>query len=418
MDIARPELMIARRRRNRIYAVLGGLGLAATVFFVMRLQPSAPILEKSAVWTDVVKRGELMIEVRGPGTLLPKTTRWISAETAARVERLIVKPGAQVQADTVIMELSNPEVLDAMLAAQAALTAARADLAATEMQLKSQLLDQRANLSQVQADLRSANLQTQAESDLAKKGVIPAITFQRTELARDQLTLKVGIERERVAAFEGNVSAQIAAARARLAQLENTAKLRGKQAAALNVVSGITGVLQQVPVEEGQQIAAGVNLARVARPDVLMAALKVPETQAKDVTVGQIVRVDTRNGVIAGTVSRLDPAVQNGTVQVDVELTGAMPEGARPDLSVDGVIEIARLQNVLFVGRPNVGQPMSNTTLFKMQNDDSKIYQRVPVQLGKASVSMIEVTNGLKEGDRVILSDTNSVERFDRVRVQ
>ncbi len=418
MDIARPELAIARRRRKTIYAVIGAIGLAAMTFFVLRLEPSAPVLEKSSVWTDTVKRGELMIEVRGPGTLVPKTTRWISAETAARVERLVVKPGAIVQADTVILELSNPEVQDAMLAARAALTAARADLSAQEMQLKSQSLDQRANLAQVQADLRSANLQTEAEADLAKKGVIPAITYQRTELARDQLKLKVGIEQERVSAFQANISAQLAAARARLAQLENTANLRNRQAESLKVKSGIAGVLQHLPVQEGQQITAGFNLARVAQPDVLMAELNVPETQAKDVTIGLLVRVDTRNGVVEGKVVRLDPAVENGTVQVDVELIGTLPEGARPDLSVDGVIEIARLSNVLYVGRPNTGQPMTSTTLFRLNPNERNTYLRAPVKLGRASVSSIEVSDGLKEGDVVILSDTNSVDRFDRIRVQ
>jgi HlyD family secretion protein len=418
MDISRPEFAHTRRRKRIFIAAAIGLLFAAASYAVWRLEPAAPTLEKSAVWTDTVKRGALTIEVRGPGTLVPKLIRWISAETAARVERIVVKPGATVTPDTVIAELSNPEVQDALLAARAAVTAARADLSAQQTQLNSQLLDQRAGVAQVQADLASANLQAEAEADLTKKGVIPAITFKRTELNRDQLKLKLEIERERMQNFSRTIDAQLAASRARLAQLDNTLQLRERQANALLVKSGIAGVLQQISVEEGQQVVAGVNLARVAQPDLLMAELKVPETQAKDITVGLPVRIDTRNGIVDGTVSRIDPAVQAGTVQVDVELIGKLPDGARPDLSVDGVIEIAKLSDVLYVGRPATGQPLSTISLFKLRSDDPTRADRTQVGLGRASVSVIEITRGLNVGDRVILSDTSEVDRFDRVRLK
>ncbi len=418
MDISRPEFAKIRRRKRLIIGTVVGILVAIAAYALWRMEPAAPTLEKSAVWTDTVKRGALTIEVRGPGTLVPKSIRWISAETAARVERIVLKPGAIVQADSVILELSNPEVQDALLAARAAVTAARADLSAQQTQLNSQLLDQRAGAAQVGADLASANLQAEAEKDLVEKGVIPAITYKRTELNRDQLKLKVQIELERMQNFARTIDAQLAASRARLAQLDNTLQLRLRQADALQVKAGIAGVLQQIAVEEGQQVSAGLNIARVARPDLLMAQLKVPETQAKDISIGLIAKIDTRNGIVSGTVARIDPAVQAGTVQVDIELTGDLPVGARPDLSVDGVIEIASLSDVLYVGRPATGQPQSTISLFKLRKADLSQADRTQVRLGRASVSVIEVTSGLNVGDQVILSDTSDYDRFQRVRLK
>ncbi len=418
MDITRPEFAQTRRRKRLMIGTAVGILVAVSAYALWRMEPAAPTLEKSAVWTDTVKRGALTIEVRGPGTLVPKSIRWISAETAARVERIVLKPGAIVQADSVILELSNPEVQDALLAARAAVTAARADLSAQQTQLNSQLLDQRAGAAQVGADLASANLQAEAEKDLVEKGVIPAITYKRTELNRDQLKLKVQIELERMQNFARTIDAQLAASRARLAQLDNTLQLRLRQANALQVKAGIAGVLQQIAVEEGQQVSAGLNIARVARPDLLMAQLKVPETQAKDISIGLIAKIDTRNGIVSGTVARIDPAVQAGTVQVDVELTGDLPVGARPDLSVDGVIEIASLSDVLYVGRPATGQPQSTISLFKLRKADLSQADRTQVHLGRASVSVIEVTSGLNVGDQVILSDTSDYDRFQRVRLK
>lgn len=416
MDIQR----IDRKRQKQIRQwALGGVAAAAAIgllVWVATLDPAAPRVEKASLWTDTVKRGEMLREVRGPGVLVPREIRWIAADTAARVERIVVRPGAAVQPDTVILELSNPEVVDQALAAEAALAAAEADYTARVATLQSQLLDQRAQQAQVNAEYESARLQAEAEAELAAKGIIPSIQYRRSQLTSEQLKGRVAIEAERIQQFEASLAAQLAADRARIAQLKNAAELRRRQADALQLRAGIAGVLQQVPVQEGQQVAPGTNLARVAKPGELMAELRVPETQVKDVVIGQDVRVDTRNGVVAGVVARIDPAVQNGAVLVDVTLTGELPASARPDLSVDGIIEIERLPDVLYVGRPAYGQPESDVRLFRV-DPDSGIAQRVPVRLGRASVSVIEVRQGLQPGDQIILSDTSQWDEHDRLRV-
>ncbi len=417
MDIARPELKQRKRRRQLILGGIGALLVAAAGIGLARLGPALPSIERNSVLVDTVKRGELLREVRGPGTLVPKEIRWISAETAARVERIVVKPGAAVQADTILLELSNPELQDQLLAAQSAVTAAESDLAAKRTELKSKLLDEQSALAAANAEYASSRMQAEAEKPLAEKGIIPAVQYKRTLITLDQLKLRVGIEEQRVAEFQRNISAQIAAEQARLDQLANTRELRRRQADALHVRAGIAGVLQRVPLEEGQQVSAGTNLARVARPGDLMAELRIAETQAKDVTLDQKVRIDTRNGIVDGRVLRVDPAVQNGSVQVDVELTGTLPSGARPDLSVDGTIEIERLPDVLHVGRPAFGQPDSEVRLFRV-DAESGIATRVPVRLGKSSVNQIQIQNGLEVGDRVVLSDTSAWDQYDRIRLK
>lgn len=416
MDIQRTDLKQKARQRRMLWIAAGVAATIALGVAVASLDPAAPSVSRASLWTDTVKRGEMLREVRGPGTLVPKEIRWIAAETSARVERIVVRPGARVEADTVILELSNPEVIDLQLAAESALKAAEADYTARRMSLESQLLDQRANLAGVEADYESARLQAEAERELAEAGIIPRIQARRSELASEQLKLRLGIEKERIAKFEQTIHAQLAADRARMDQLRNAADLRRRQAEALQVRAGIAGVLQQVPVQEGQQVAPGTNLARVAKPGELMAELRVPETQVKDVMLDQPVRVDTRNGVVAGRVARIDPAVQNGTVLVEVELTGELPASARPDLSVDGTIEIERLADVLYVGRPAYGQPESEVRLFRV-DPDSGIAQRVPVRLGRASVNLIEVVQGLQPGDQIILSDTSQWDEHDRLKL-
>lgn len=417
MDISRPDLKQKKRRRQFVYVGAGILTLIAIAFGLYAIEPAAPKVARAQVWIDAVKRGEMKREVRGPGTLVPKDVRWIAAETAARVDRFLVKPGALVSADTVIMELSNPEVMDQLLAARSEVTAAEADHAALRMNLESQALDQRANMAGIEADYESARLQAEAEADLNQKGIISDINFRRSELTAERLKVRLDIEQERIAKFKDTMAAQLAAGRARIEQLRNTLALRERQADSLKLKAGIDGVLQQVPVEVGQQVAPGTNLARVARPDVLIAELRIPETQAKDVLVGQKVAVDTRNGIVEGLVARIDPAVLNGTVQVDVDLVGALPAGARPDLSIDGTIEIERLADVLYVGRPAYGQPQSDTTLFRV-DAKSGIATRVPVKLGRASVTVIEVSRGLAEGDQVVLSDTEQWDKYDRLKLQ
>ncbi len=416
MDIQRPDFAKLKRRRQMVYAMAASVIVLGLLAWVATLDPAMPKVARASLWLDTVQRGQMLREVRGPGLLVPKEIRWIAAETSARVEHIVLKPGASVQPDSVILELSNPEVADAHLAAQSALTAALADLAAQRMTLQSQLLDQKANLAQINAEHESARLQTEAESQLAARGIIPDIQYRRSLLASDQLKLRLGIEKERIASFEKTIAAQIDAQQARIEQLRNTAQLRSRQRDGLIVRAGIAGVLQQVPVEEGQQIAAGANLARVARPDVLMAELRIPETQMKDVREGQAVNVDTRNGIVPGSVIRIDPAVQAGSVKIDVELTGPLPPGARPDLSVDGTIRIERLDDVLYVGRPAYGQPESDVRLFKL-DPATGIAQRVPVQLGRASVNLIEIRQGLQPGDVIVLSDTSQWDAHERLRI-
>ena len=415
MDIARPELKQRKRRRQLLVGAAVGILVIAGAAGIMALGPAMPSVERSSVLVDTVKRGELLREVRGPGTLVPKEIRWIAAETSARVERILVKPGAEVEADTVILELSSPEVDDQLLAAKTALTAAQSDLAAKRTELQSRLLDQMAAEAQAKTDYETARMQAESEQSVAEKGIIPAVQYKKSLVVLEQLKYRVEIEQQRVAEFRRNISAQLAAEKARLDQLANTRDLRQRQADSLKVRAGINGVLQRVPVEEGQQIDAGSNLARVARPGDLMAELRIAETQAKDIIIGQQARIDTRNGVVDGKVLRVDPAVQNGTVQVDVELEGNLPAGARPDLSVDGTIEIERLADVLYVGRPAFGQPDSEVRLFKVDADE--VASRVPVQLGRSSVNLIEIRNGLSVGDRVILSDTSAYDQSDKIRL-
>ena len=416
MDIRREDLKIKKRRKQWLIGSVVGLLVLGATLGAARLKPAAPQVERSSVWLDTVKRGEMLREVRGPGTLVPKEIRWITAETNARVERIVVKPGAQVKADTVILELSNPEVQEQLASAQSAVAAARADNAAKKMTLENQVLDQKANFAQVQSDYESARLEAEAKAELAKKGVIPTIQYRQIQLTADQRKVRMEIERERMVKFEQSVRAQADADNARLKQLETTLALRQRQAQSLQLTAGIAGVLQQVPVQEGQQVTAGTNLARVARPDVLRAELRVAETQAKDVAIGQTVNVDTRNGIVQGQVERIDPAVLNGTVQVDVDLQGDLPPGARPDLSVEGTIEIERLANVVYVGRPAFGQPNSDVRLFRLNPSDGTA-ERVPVRLGRSSVNAIEITKGLNPGDQVVLSDTTAWDAYDRIRL-
>ncbi len=417
MDIARPELKKKKRRRQYIIGAGVAAFLLVAVAGLAALGPAIPSVERSSVLVDQVKRGELLREVRGPGTLVPKEIRWIAAETPAHVERIVIKPGAVVKPDTIILELSNPEVDDQLLAAKTAVTAAQSDLAAKRTDLNSKLLDEQSQHAQAKSEYETARMQAEAEKPVAEKGVIPAVQYKKSLVVLEQSKNRMDLEEQRVVEFRRNIESQLAAEKARLDQLAATRELRQRQADALHVRAGIDGILQQVPVEEGQQVAVGANLARVARPGELMAELRIAETQAKDVALGQPVKVDTRNGVIDGKVLRVDPAVQNGTVQVDVDLEGKLPPGARPDLSVDGTVEIERLPDVLYVGRPAFGQSDSEVRLFKL-DAGSDVASRVPVELGKSSVNLIQIVKGLNVGDRVILSDTSAFDQHDRVRLK
>ena len=417
MDIARPAEEQTRRKRRRIaYWAAGAAAILLVTLGLSRLESAAPRVERATVWTDVVKRGNMLRQVRGLGTLVPEEIRWIPAATDGRVERIVIYPGTEVTADSVILELSNPELEMTAAEAEAELRAAEAQFTEVRVRLQSQLLDQQAAAARVEAEHRQAGIQRQADEVLAEEGLLASLQLELSRVAAEELAKRHDFEQKRLAMAGELNEAQLEMQRAQVEKIRALTRLRRSQVDALQVRAGIDGVLQQVPVEVGQQVTPGINLARVARPDRLKAELRIPETQAKDVQIGQRVTVDTRNGEIEGRVKRVDPAVQNGTVTVDVELTGELPKGARPDLSVDGIVELERLENVLYVGRPAQGQGESEVGLFRLvKGSDDAV--RIRVSLGRASVSTIEVLEGLEHGDEVILSDTTAWDSFDRIRV-
>ncbi|MGH9379782.1 MAG: efflux RND transporter periplasmic adaptor subunit [Thermoanaerobaculia bacterium] len=416
MDVVNPALGRAKRRRRLILSG-AAVGVVALVTVALsRLEPAAPSVDQRSLFLDTVRRGEMVRQVRGPGTLVPVEIRWIAAPVAGRVDRIPALAGERVTAETALLELSNPEVEQSALEAEAGLAEAEADYARLAAQLDAEQLTLASLAAEVESEAEQARLQVEADRRLAAEGLVPDLTRRLSETRAAELAGRAELERQRVAKGAESAKAQLAAERARLEQARAMAALRREQLAGLAVRAGIDGVLQEVAVEVGQRVTDGATLARVARPERLKAELRIPETQAKDVALGQSVEVDTRNGVVSGRVARIDPAVQEGTVTVDVELTGELPAGARPDLSVDGTIQIERLEDVLYVGRPAYGQAESTITLFRIE-PDGKHALRVPVRLGKASVNTIEITEGLAEGDRVILSDTSTWDGHDRLRI-
>ena len=417
MDIERKDLKRRNTRRRWLIGIAAGALALAAVAGVGLLGPALPLVDRNSVWIDTVKRGQMLREVRGQGVLSPKEIRWITARTAATVERIGIKPGAVVAADTVLMELGSPAATEELESAGAALAAARADAAAKRMGLENQLLDEKSRVAQIRSAYALARAKVDATGGLAKQGIIPALTFREYQLDAEQQQTLLGLAAERVAKSGQTLVAQIAADEARIRQLETAYASRARLAEALHVKAGTTGVLQSVAVQEGQEVAAGANLARIARPGELRAELEVAETQAKDVGVGQRVTIDTRTALLAGRVERIDPAVQRGSVQVDVELLGPLPPGSRPDLSVDGTIEIELVPNAVYVARPAIARPDSQLRLFRL-SADGKSAERVPVRFGRASVALIEVLEGLAPGDRVLLSDTSVWDKYDRIRLR
>ncbi|WP_254422828.1 HlyD family efflux transporter periplasmic adaptor subunit [Rhodanobacter sp. B05] len=395
----------------------GAVVVAVLVVVLLRLGPALPRADRSSLWIDTVQRGDMLREVRATGTLVPRTSRWLAAATAAQVEQILVWPGTAVQPGTVLMTLSNPEVQDSLRNAQAQVAAAQADVAAKRAELQSQLLDERSAEAQAQADYASAKVKADADAKAVARHLIPEVRYEQEQIVLAQLKNRMQIEQQRVRAFGGSMQAQLDAVKAKLLQQQSNLQLRQRQADALQVTAGIAGVLQEVAVQEGAQVAAGANLARVARTDVLIARLQVPEVQAKDVAMGMPVSVDTHNGVIDGKVERIDPAVRDGSVQVDVTLSGALPPGARPDLSVDGRIRIALLHDVLSVGRPALAKADGDISLFRL--DPSRhIATRAPVRIGAASVDRVQILHGLKQGDQVILSDTSQWDKYDQIKIE
>jgi HlyD family secretion protein len=416
MDIPKNNPPRRRLLRRTGWAAGGIVGVIAISFGLARLEPAAPAISEASLWKDTVRRGPMLRQVRGSGTLVPEVISWIPAATEGRVERILILPGSPVEADSVLLELSNPALELAGMEAESEMRAAEAELVNLRVQLQSQLLTQEAAAASVQAEHSQARLQMEADETLARDGLIADLQLNLSRVRVSELGQRAGIEQKRLEIGRQAADAQIAVQQARVDRLRATRDLRRRQVDALHVRAGAAGVLQQVPVEVGQQVQPGANLARVAQPGRLKAQVRIPETQARDIQIGQAASVDTRNGVVQGRVARIDPAVQNGTVTVDIALAGELPRGARPDLSVDGTIELERLDNVLHVGRPSFGQEGSTIGLFRVE-EGGRSAVRVPVTLGRMSAASVEVVGGLAEGDQVILSDMSAWDGVDRVRL-
>jgi HlyD family secretion protein len=417
MDIARPSNLRKKRIKRAIYAAGGLLAVVLVSFGLSRLKPAAPTVERAVVWPDTVKRGPMVRQVRGLGVLTPEDIRWIPARTEGRVERIILRPGTQVKADSVILELSNPTLEQQLLDAELKLAAADAGLANLKVQLQNDLLQSRATAAQIDGDYNKAKMTAEMKEALAKDQLVSELELRQAKVDADQLGVRSRIAQDQLDSKADSMRAQLAVQQSLVDQARAFLMLTRQQRDELKVRAGLDGTLQLVPVEVGQQVAPGANLARVANPSRLKAEIKIAETQAKDIQIGQKAEVDTRNGVVEGHVARIDPSVINGTRTVDVTMTGDLPKGAVPDLSVDGTIELERLNDVLFTGRPAFGQDQSVVGLFKVAPDGVNA-ERVQVKLGKSSVNTIEILSGLKVGDQVILSDMSAYDAYDRIRLK
>ncbi len=419
MDISRPDLKVRRQRRSWTFAAVALVAVAAVAFFVVRLKPAVPSVERSAIWTDTVKRGPLVRQVRGPGTLVPREDRirLIPAETEATVVRIRVLPGAKVTPDTVLMDLVDPTLTQQLLDAQLTLKGAEADYQNTRAKVESDLMTQRAGAATVGADQQQAALQAQTDKSLYDLGVISGLTYSASKGKSEELKERDDLEKQRLKLNQATITTQLAVSQAKVEQAKAMLALKQKQLDALSVKAGIDGVLVDLPHQVGEHVAPGITLAKVVQPDQLKASLKIAETQARDIQIGQPAEIDTHNGVIPGKVQRIDPAVQNGTVTVDVELAGALPQGARPDLSVDGTIDLDRMADVVYVGRPALGNENSTISLFRLSADGTTAV-KVPVKVGRASVNSIQVLEGLQPGDTVVLSDMSRWDANDRLRIE
>ena len=419
MDIARPEFKLQKRRRQAALIVVVVVVVVAAAVGVSRLRPAAPSVERGTVWTDTVKRGSMLRQVHGLGSLIPsqESVRQIPAETEATVVRIRMLPGSQVKADSVLLEMSNPQVEQAALDAQLQLKAAEAEYQSQRVTLESNLMNEKAGAATVNADYSQAKRQADTDKALYDLGVISGLAYKASKGKSDELTTRNDLEMQRLVIGQKVIESQLAEQQAKVDQMRALAALKQKQLAALQVRAGIDGVLVDLPLQVGQHVQPGTMLAKVVQPNHLMAELKISETQARDVQFGEPAAIDTHNGIVSGTVMRVDPAVQNGTVTVDVKLTGELPKGARPDLSVDGTIDLERLDNVLYVGRPAFGQESSTISLFKLDSN-GKEAERVPVKVGRESVNSIQVLEGLREGDTVILSDMSRWDKTDRIRLE
>jgi len=421
MDIARPEFKERKRRHQIVAVAIVVVVITGLTVIVYRLRPAAPTVERGTVWTDSVKRGSMLRQVHGIGLLLPsqESVLQIPAETEATVLRIRMLPGSIVKSDTILMEMSNPQVEQAAVDARLQWKAAEAAYQSQHMKLESDFMSQKAAAATVTADYTQAKLQADTDKSLYDLGVISGLAYKASKGKADELTTRNSLAEQSLVSSQKSIDSQLAELQTKVDQMRVLADLKQKQLDSLKVRAGIDGVLVELPLHVGEHVSPGAMLAKVVQPNHLMAELKVAETQARDVQNNEPVSVDTHNGVIAGTVERVDPAVQNGTVTVDVKLIGALPKGAQPNLSVDGTIDLERLDNVLYVGRPAFGQENSTISLFRLERPDGPTDAvRVPVKVGKASVNAIQVVDGLHEGDTVVLSDMSRWDNTDRIRLQ
>jgi HlyD family secretion protein len=416
VDVALPDRSKAKRiRRLTLGAVALALVSTAGVAIV-RLRPAAPPVDRATVWIDAVKHGEMVRDVRGQGTLVSEDLRWIPATTTGRVERIVLRAGTPVRADSVVLQLSNPSLEQELEDARLKLRAAESGLASLRVQLDDEELQQRATAATIEADYKKAAMQADVNEQLAAQHLVSDLLLKQSKVDAEQLAVRNRIAQQQLAHSAESKAARVAERQSQVDQARAFMALKAREVDALRVRPGVDGILQVVPVDVGQQVTPGTNLARVVDPSSLKAEIKVPETQAKDIRIGLRASVDTHNGVVPGHVTRIDPTVQNGTVTVDVAFDAPLPNGSRPDLSVDGTIELERLDNVLYVGRPAFGDENTSTTLFKLQSDGTAV--RVPVKFGRSSVSSLEVVSGLSAGDQVVLSDMSAWNEVDRVHIQ
>jgi HlyD family secretion protein len=416
MDIARPDLAKKKRRKMTLYVGIGVVAVVIASIAISSLKPAAPAIDRNLVWVDTVKRGPMVRQVRGIGSLVPENIRIVTSRSAGRVDRIVLRAGAPVTPDSVIVELANPDVIQAAEAADSQLQSAEAEFTNLNVRLGSDLLAMESELARAKSEYETSKLQAEVTEELFKDGLVSGLERRRTQVAAEDSATRHEIAKKRYAFTQESMQLQLAVKQAEVNRQRAQTQLRREECDALKVRAGLTGVLQTMALEVGEQIANGGVLARVADPTSLKAQVRIAETQAKDIVPGQLASIDTRNGIVEGRVSRIDPSVQNGTVTVDVALTGTLPKGARPDLSIDGTIELERLPDVIFVGRPAFGQEHSTVGVFKLETDGD-IAHRSPVKFGRASVNTIEVLDGLQPGDRVILSDMSQHDSTDRVRL-
>jgi HlyD family secretion protein len=416
MDVPREGVAAKKRKRRIIIIAASAVGLILATFALSRLKPAAPSVDRSSVWIDTVKKGPMVRQVRGLGTLVPEEFRWLPTTTEASVEKILIWPGTKVEAGDVILELTSPELEQSAHEAESKAKAAEAELATEKATLQRELLDQESKAAVAHSAFEQAKMERQTNDQLAKNGLVAELVYKTSKIKEEECQKSDDIEQKRLAFSRDSIEPQLASKQAAVDQANQLAKLKLDQVEGLHVKAGMSGVLQALPVQVGQRVKPGDNLARVADPSKLKAQIKIAETQAKDIQPNQQATIDTRNGVVKGHVKRVDPAVEQGTVTVDVEFDEDLPKGARPDLSVDGTIELERLDNIVFVGRPAFGQENNTVGMFKLMPGSSEAV-RTPVKLGKSSVNTIEILSGLNPGDQVILSDTSAWDSHERIRL-